>query len=186
MLESELDHLEKQQIPDKGMAGLKRVRLALANAYLMKALWALENQQLDLKLLERARSLFQWIEEAFHQSELSLAGKYNRYAVLVGLAIIHHVRDELELAYAGWERAEGAAEDCWPKRGYAAMVTLYSRSEVAHRLKLPVAGDLTLRAKAIFEVTSRQYWFVGQGSIWPDLVGDLEERSGRERMMPRR
>jgi hypothetical protein len=63
------------------------------------------------------------------------------------------------------------------------MIAIYSRSQIAYQLGYPEATELAEQARAIFAKTGRQYHFVGHGTIWPDIIGTMDERQGRIRII---
>jgi hypothetical protein len=77
-------------------------------------------------------------------------------------------------------------QQIWPSVGHGQMIAVYSRSQIAHQLGYPEATELAEQARAIFAETGRQYHFTGHGTIWPDIIGSMEERQGRPRMIPKR
>lgn len=184
ILESDLNTLLGLHAADAGAA--KRLRLALANAYLMKALWTWESKKVDLTSLKMARLHFTWLETTYVPVQRSKPGMHNHFVVLAGYAMVLHVEGDLVSAYRMWERALATARSCWADDGYSVVMVLYSKSQIAYQLGYPEAGELAELARTLYFRTGRQYYFTGHGSIWPDIVGSMEEDQGRLRMMPKR
>ncbi|KAH0423726.1 hypothetical protein CcaCcLH18_11977 [Colletotrichum camelliae] len=134
-----------------------RLKLALANAHLVKALvlfrrsFNIDNYSLDL-----ANDYYTKYRDSYERygvKSLSRTTKHNHFVVCTGIAMIQHIRattcQSMESALSAWELAHSAARNCWPALGYSEMLVLYSKSELAYRL---------------------------------DILDNLTERNGRQRM----
>ena len=53
-------------------------------------------------------------------------------------------------------------------------------SEVLYSLGRDGARGFALQAWNLFQTTGRQYWYVGQGTIWLDVLNYLAERNERQ------
>ena len=83
--------------------------------------------------------------------------------------MVHHIGNNFQKAFAVWEKAEQVARTLCKKPAYAAMITLYSRSQITYRVGLEKAGELNRKARELWEVVGRrQFYFTGLGS---DLAG---------------
>ncbi|KAF3768198.1 hypothetical protein M406DRAFT_75534 [Cryphonectria parasitica EP155] len=187
MLESEVNF-------HKGDIGT-RLHLGLANAWLMKSLFDFQasGRVSAASLLEAQNRYAAYLKtwESRQAAGLTKTNKSNHYLALAGLAMAFHVatfslRREFSLrgrwdwsfsdmaklveAMQAWRKARVAAMECWPSKGFAAMIALYSESEIAFRLDLGTAKQLRKEARMIFAETGRQYHFIGQGTVWLDIV----------------
>ncbi|KAI9726529.1 MAG: hypothetical protein M1834_009016 [Cirrosporium novae-zelandiae] len=195
---SELENLKCYQSLENGNG--KRLRLALADAYLMQALWTVVHAGVALIIsghislpkdtrdsLASAKVIYERLRETYQKiHKLGKVGKMNLFWVSAGLAIIAHVEGRLEAALALWENASDAAEDCNWAPGYVEMIIAYSKSELSYRLgRFTDAYNLEQNARDLYKKTGRRYYFIGLGSVWPDLIGNLVEHGGGNRVIPR-
>lgn len=165
----------------------KRVVLALANAHLMKALDAIKKTGLpDFLAVKTAEDKFKWLDDIY--KEIPTPGftvLLRIFSISCGLAMVYHVRGELLAAKAWWEKAEDSARRCWPDRGYAFLITTYSQSQLAFRLQSLDAEKLYDQARDTWLNMGRrrQHYFIGLGTVWPDLLGDWEDTERNQRLM---
>jgi len=159
----------------------KRLRLALADAYLMKAIKLEPSQGLDGELVERASGLFGSLAEHFKETdELWKVGKINRFRVLTALAIIEHLQGNPRRALERWDAAQAASRKCWSP-GHTDMVIMYSKCELMYRLgEHRGAYSLESEAVRLYQRVGRRYHFTGLGSIWQDHIGNAMKLRGRE------
>lgn len=156
--------------------------------------------EIDEKSLEKAQERYRGYMKSWNQCFSSSANrfkKYNKHLALAGIAMSTHLSTFKELmkdssvsqqlasqmaigspptadattasAMNAWQDAQIAARDCWPEPGYAEMVTLYSRSVLMSCCgNEEVAMQLNNAAKKLFQ--RRQHYFIGQGTIWLDIL----------------
>lgn len=178
-------------------AGAK-LQLATAHASLMQALLAFHTRhELDENAIAEATSLFcryQAPLRAQDPTHLTIINKTNYYVACAGTAMILHTssffpdrgsygsqgeREKMQKACEAWEATKSSAAQCWPTPGYAHMIALYSQCELAHRIgNREDARRLRNEAEIIFRDTGRQYYFLAQGTIWPDILGQQARRNG--------
>ena len=186
MLEDDIAELEKYQPLENGSG--KRLRLALANCHLMNLLWTWKRgcQPPTPESIGLVLRHFQSLDHTSPPGKpASFMVKHNQFVVRSGLAIVHHIGNNFQEALVAWEEAEQVARTLCEQPGYAAMITLYSRSQIAYQLGVEEAADLNCRARELWEVVGRrQFYFTGLGSIWPDVLGWFEEKAGRKRIIP--
>lgn len=165
------------------------LKRTLANAFLMKALMALRSGTLDEPLLSKAQALL----EAVRPSDTTI-GSQTRYIISSCHAMIQTVigasQNGVEsmrsfgTAITHWKDALEIASTLWPT-GNSHTVAHYALSEIYHRCgDVPAADHHGDMAKVAFRATGRQYHFVGQGTIWLDVIGDLSMKQGRVRIVP--
>ena len=166
----------------------------MACAYLMQGMWAVFTQptpfgytslQRDIRQgLDKAHELFQELAQSLENAgALSRAGKTNRFSALLGLALIAHIKDDLHRAQDCYDIALVAARGCGWEAGYAEAIIYWSKSVVMHSLgKLEEAQKLNELAGSLY--LSRSYFFVGFGTLWPEIIGTRVVQQGRERIIP--
>ncbi|KFA80735.1 hypothetical protein S40288_11671 [Stachybotrys chartarum IBT 40288] len=183
MLLSDIAEYSKFQ-PLKCTTGT-RLLIALANAYLLGLLWTWmrERQSPGKDSVKEVIQRFQLLEVDCMTSQGFMA-KHNLFVVRSGVAIVHHIAGNFQEADAAWKSAQQAAEALCKKPGYAAMIVLYSRSQIAYHLQSEEAQSLNDEAKRLWQEVGRQFYFTGLGTIWPEILGDIEEEKGRERIIP--
>ena len=189
---AQLDDLMTYQSQESGNA--KRLRLALAYAYLMQGMWAIFTQptasgytslRRDIREgLNTARELFQALAQIYKNvSSLSRAGKTNRFSALLGLALIAHIKSDMHEARGCYNIALDAASHCQWDAGYAEAIIYWSKSVVVHSLgELEEARKLNELAGKLYQC--RSYFFTGFGTLWPEIVGTWVAQQGRERIIP--
>lgn len=189
---AQLDDLTAYQSRESGSA--KRLRLALAYAYLMQGMWVIFTQptafgytslRRDIRQgFDKAHELFQLLAQSYENaSALSRAGKTNRFSALLGLALIAHIRDDMHGARDRYDIALDAASHCQWDAGYAEAIIYWSKSVVMHNLgELEEAQKLNLLAGKFYQC--RSYFFAGFGTLWPEIIGTWVAQQGRERIIP--
>lgn len=172
----------------------KRLTLALANANLMQGLWAVFTEptascSISLRediqhWLEEAQKLFQMLADIYDRTNtLGRAGKTNQLSVLLGLAAIEHIKGDLRRAASCYDTTLKAARDCNWDAGYIEAIIYWSKSVIMYRLgELDQARRLEERARGLYQC--RSYFFVGFGTLWPEIIGMWVAQQGRERVIP--
>lgn len=157
----------------------KRLTLALANAYLMRALHNMMwTGHRDVSALEKAAGLFEWLKSVYaNMDQVGLAGKQSIFQACCGLAMIYHVWQEPQYAFNSWEEAKAAAYRFQPEPGYAFMIATYSQSQLAFQLHRADAVQLSEQARQVWAGIGRRrcHHFTGLGTMWPDWIGFREE-----------
>lgn len=163
-------------------SGGKRHLLAIANAYLMEALWEKhKNMTVNSRSLSAAESIF----SSFRDLPCSnMSANHSLFAVLSGLGMINLMRSEWVAALSYWEEAANVADQWLRNHKSARMVVLYAQSEIYFRLGDTKAHSLATESGKLFLQHGRHYQFVGHGSIWLDVLGDYAQEGGRPRMAP--
>lgn len=163
-----------------------RIELALAHVWLMKALWEyMTHQRLNHEALREAEDLYARYAEVWQlrrTTGLTSTDKENYYLACAGIAMIQHtstfnfgdsdvlmLKPKLVKARESWKIAREAALQC-SLADFAVMVTLYSESEIAYRLRLSDADGLNVSARQMFHRTGRSYYFIAQGTLWLDIL----------------
>ena len=189
---AQLNDLTVYQSRESGSA--KRLRLALAYAYLMQGMWVIFTQptassyaslQRDIRQgFDKAHELFQVLAQSYENaSALSRAGKTNRFSALLGLALIAHIKDDMHGARDCYDIALDAASHCQWDAGYAEAIIYWSKSVVMHNLgELEEARKLNGLAGKFYQC--RSYFFTGFGTLWPEIIGTWVAQQGRERIIP--
>lgn len=168
-LEHEYGELLKKE---NGQAGNgRRLRLALAGAYLMKVLL---DRSVDNDFLEKAESLFKSVQ---WMAEPSMVTKHNIYVTKASLGMVYLLRSDWEESLKYWDEALNATMGCFPEIGHAEMVIQYAQCEILHRLgRYSEALVKGVAAREIFQRCGREYYFLGQGTAWLDKL----DGAGRE------
>ncbi|KAK3384502.1 hypothetical protein B0T24DRAFT_88341 [Lasiosphaeria ovina] len=157
MLEDDIAELEKYQPLEHGSGN--RLRLALANCYLMNLLWTWKQEcrPLATESIRLALEHFQLLDHAYLSGKpASFMAKHNQFVARSGLAMVHHIGNNFQEALAAWEEAEQVARTLCEEPGYAAMITLYSRSQIAYHLGVEEAEELNRRARELWELIGRR------------------------------
>ena len=189
---TQLSDLRIYQSQESGSA--KRLRLSLAYAYLMQGMWTIFTQPntsgyvslpRDVQQgFDKAHGLFEALARSYESaSTLSRAGKTNRLSTLLGLAFIAHIKDDLPGARRWYDIALHAANDCNWTAGYIEAIIYWSKSVVLHSLgELEEARKLNGLAGSLYQC--RSYFFVGCGTLWPEIIGNWVVQRGGERIIP--
>lgn len=176
---AQLNDLTIYQSRESGSA--KRLRLALAYAYLMQGMWVIFTQptasgyaslQRDIRQgFDKAHELFQVLAQSYENaSALSRAGKTNRFSALLGLALIAHIKDDMHGARDCYDIALDAVSHCQWDAGYAEAIIYWSKSVVMHSLgELEEARKLNGLAGKFYQC--RSYFFTGFRTLWPKIIG---------------
>jgi hypothetical protein len=168
----------------------RRVMLTLAEAYLMKCLWAVASDPMCSHppggirdMLQDAANIFTEFGGEDDCGEHGRVFKLNRFRIAVGLAIISRLTDDLTSAANYWTAAAAAARDCGWRPGFPEMVIAYSVSELQLRRGQFEASKSSFQtAERLFRTGRRQTYFIGLGTVWFDLVGSWMEHQGGRRI----
>ncbi|KAK5107185.1 hypothetical protein LTR62_001657 [Meristemomyces frigidus] len=162
----------------------RRLRLALASAYLVKAMWIVRsvlpsdvppNNAHDV--LHKAQEILEGLN-AYNPAKLSRADKINRVSICLGLAIIAHLQRKFVTALQWYESVLSASSECGWASGYVEAMTLSSMSVILHTTKdVSQAEKYERQALSIYQ--ERSFYFVGFGTLWPEIVGRWLKRLGR-------
>lgn len=189
---TQLTDITTYQSRESGNA--KRLRLALAYAYLMQGMWVIFTQRAvsgyaslrkDIQQgFDTAQELFQALAQSYENaSALSRAGKTNRFSTLLGLAVIAHIKDDLHEAAHRYDIALDAASQCNWGAGYIEAIIYWSKSVITHNLgELEEARKLNGLAGSLYQC--RNYFFAGFGTLWPEIIGTWVAQQGRGRIIP--
>lgn len=161
-----------------------RLRLALADAYLMESITLKLTKQTSEGSLGTARDILKALAND-HQasSKLGKVGKINRFRILASLAMIEQVSGDPYTAVQRWNDAQVASTDCWPEpKGHTDMIIMYSLCELKYRLgEVCAARKLEQEAIELYKRTGHKYHFTGLGSIWPKYIeGHVTNHGGRK------
>ena len=171
----------------------KRLKLALAYAYLMRVMLVIFNQPTatyaslprDIQEgLNKAHDLFLVLDRSYEDASLlSRANKINQLSTLLGLALIAHIRNDLHGACRCYDSALAAAKRCNWQAGYIEAIIYWSKSVVMHKLgQLEEVQKLDGLAGSLYRC--RSYFFVGFGTLWPEIIGNWVAQQGRKRIIP--
>ncbi|RYP68536.1 hypothetical protein DL771_006613 [Monosporascus sp. 5C6A] len=181
-----IQELNQQLTITRHPKSVTRVRLALANAYLMKCMQVFQGQgrRLDWRSLQASRDIYEDLRA--HPFPATYFGKIDHLSTLMGLAIADHLNGQVDNALKAWQAAL-AASQAFLLTGYTDMIQAYSTSELQIRRGASAQADvLGNYAKALFAKTGRQYHFAGIGSFWPDILNSWYAASGRQPVIPPR
>ncbi|KAI1318089.1 hypothetical protein F5Y16DRAFT_419143 [Xylariaceae sp. FL0255] len=173
------------QIQSYESGNAKRLRLALAYAYLLDIMWAKLVSPDDLLPADSCKHAQRLFEE-LNKSCLVIqtrAQKTNRVSVLLGQATLAHSRGFLQDALRYYDMTLIAAMECQWKAGYIESVVLLSKSVILHHFG-DVDEAMRLASKANLMYSSPSYFFVGFGTLWPEIIGRWFAEQGRERIIP--
>ncbi|KAL9005958.1 MAG: hypothetical protein Q9188_001287 [Gyalolechia gomerana] len=189
---TQLDDLTTNKSRESGSA--KRLRLALAYAYLMHGMWAIFAQSSgsgykslpkDIREgFDRAHELFRVLAQCSENvRSLSRAGKINRFSALLGLALIAHIKSDYDGARDCYDEALTAASRCTWNTGYIEAIIYWSKSTVMFRLgEMKEMQELTKLAGKLYR--QRSFFFPGLGTLWPEIIGSWVARQGDKRVIP--
>ncbi|KAI1382605.1 uncharacterized protein F4822DRAFT_423431 [Hypoxylon trugodes] len=139
-----------------------RVRVALANAYLLKGLREVMSGQ-TWSSRQEVQAMYQELES---NNRLLWV---DRIAVSIGIAITEHLSGQLEPAMRNWQGVRDLSRDLGLPFGYTDVVVDFSICELKFRYGRTELSDV-IRARDLLASTGRQYHFTALGSIWPDLL----------------
>ena len=149
----------------------RRFRLADAETNLMKALWSTSQGACpDNTSLSKARSLYEALEEEYRSSGTGKVAKLNKFRTSAGLAMTLHLEERLEDASLRWQSTLEMAQTFWGE-DFGMAISLYSLGYIAARLdRKTKCQEYLAEGNRIFRNCGRQYFLVGLGSLWFDLV----------------
>ncbi|WQF89377.1 hypothetical protein CDEST_14391 [Colletotrichum destructivum] len=119
MLEGDRQMVGSQQRLELG-AG-RRLTLALANARLIQVVDSMQRGGgYDNVALAKAAESFRWLESTYAGlGQVGLLMKQSAFQASCGLAMVHHLAEDLSCAFELWEKAKSAARQCWETPGFA-------------------------------------------------------------------
>ena len=162
----------------------RRVRLALATAHVARILAALRGARPVSHMIGPAKDLLDAVWGRVTQPAASKVCKLDRVTTAIGHAILQHIAGNIGQAVFAWQQASLACKEYDPVPGYFDMVVAYAHCELeVRRGNLTEASLLESRARALFAGAGRQYYLTSLGTLWPDIVGDWFEASGRDRII---
>lgn len=186
----ELRSLARSGYPKDGQ-NVRRLRLSLAEAYLMSAVKLVASQWEDIKehkislqaleLIGKAREQIEILRRHLENADnLQKAGIINRFRISLVAAIAEHLAGDPLCAVSRWNEALEFSHTSWPD-SYSDMIIAYSKADLMYRLGEQVAAlDLEQFAFKLHSKTRRRYHFTGFGTIWPECVGiSMRVRHGR-------
>ncbi|CAJ2514321.1 Uu.00g024400.m01.CDS01 [Anthostomella pinea] len=178
--------LESESVVAGTISGSKhwrQLQFSRANANLMCGLWNwVRKRERNSRWFEDAKNLFPDAQKGIEESAFH---RHMVFGVHAGLGMIYLVQNDMEAAFSSWTEALDIAKECWPEPGHSEMITLYALSQVYYRIGRDGAHELAASARAIFRNKGRQYYFVGQGTLWLDVLSDLAEDDGQQRLVSR-
>lgn len=188
---AQLEHLTSYRSRESGSG--KRLRLALAYAYLMDGIWFVFNRPAsddsDLSSdiqegVDKSCALFQELVHSYeHINRLSRSGGMHQISTLFGLASVAHLRGNLPEARDCYESALTAARDCNWSPGFIEAIIHWSQSALMHSFgDVEQAQKRSELAESLY--SGRLYFFLGTGTIWPEIIGRMVDQQGRERAIP--
>lgn len=184
-----LEDILEIQSAESGSA--KRLKLALAYAFLLKAMWSVLEGPLcnfwpthNSQELERAQQLFEDLDEPRSTSQ-TWPARVHRVSVLLGLAVVAHIGHSLRHALLLYDSALKFARKRGWEAGYIESIIYLSRSVVLYELGEAVKADeCTAMAKTLY--SSHLDFFVGFGTLWPEILRTWFNVQGRETVIPGR
>ncbi|RYC55021.1 hypothetical protein CHU98_g11189 [Xylaria longipes] len=180
-LEAHLEqvHLRPKECRDRARG---RLELALANAQLMQMLFQVKDQRLS------------WFSHpALHESYLRCLANLPVHApgintvlshisIAAALAILAHLRGDLDTALAEWNLTLGLARGRGLLGSYIDLLVAYSTLDLLLRPGVAEVADWENKVWTLAAQTGRQYHFLGLGTTWPDILGSWQEDRGRGRL----
>ncbi|KAI1462868.1 hypothetical protein F4805DRAFT_409548 [Annulohypoxylon moriforme] len=165
------------------VANTTRGKLILAHAHLLKCMHMLvRGQDADQISLKKSNDIYDEISRHFHPS--NYYENMDHLSILMGRAIIQHISGQIKAALQEWKRAL-ATSITWLPTGYTDMIIYYSISELEARRGDQVMSDVSVNVtKALLPQTGRQHYFLGLGSLWPDIVGRWRLDRGQDPIIP--
>lgn len=162
----------------------RRLRLALATAWLMQGMWAVLSSTPTQELtqsanasLDQAQNLFDGLLSSSVDYS-TRAAKINRVCLLLESAAIAHLKGALLVATELYESLLAASSECGWNDGYIEGIIHLSKSAA-----LLSHGDLERAAeserKAAVYRLRPSFYFAGFGTLWPKIVGKWFELHGR-------
>lgn len=157
----------------------RRIKLALANAWLLKTLFQTSESQDKHAMystgLETANRLYGELQESQGLDWLDIV------SISVGYAMAKHISLQIEPAIDAWRHVRHVSRKYGMPVGYTDMVSAYSLSDLECKRGGVAESDIYARqAKEIFSSTGKQYHFTGLGTIWLDILTQWFSASGRE------
>lgn len=167
-------------LPTASQSG--QLQLAAANVRLFRCMHARKHNIYDWNYGQATRTMYLSL---YQQHDLTtLVGKRNHFMNLSGLAILDQLDGRLDSAMARWEETLAFCKK-YLVRGFTDMIVAYSIGELEIiRGNILESEYFTAKAKSLFRSTGRQYYFLGLGSIWPDILGQSYEARGYQRVVP--
>ncbi|KAI1086019.1 hypothetical protein F5B19DRAFT_480701 [Rostrohypoxylon terebratum] len=159
--------------------GMVRARIVLAYAYLLKSMRDyVQGCPLDWRSLQTARGMLQDLLRSFIPA--SYFGQMDHLSILLGIAMVHHLEGQIDLALEAWQGALTNSQK-YLAPGYTDMIVYYSISELEVKRRDVTRSDfLETQARSMFSRTGRQYHFIGLGSLWPEVIRKLLMECGRQ------
>lgn len=156
----------------------RRIKLALANAWLLKTLSMTSHLQGDPAMysvgLEIAHRLYGELQESEDSDWLE------RVLTGIGCAVLKHIGLQIEPAINAWHHVRNLSRECGLCVGYTDMVSVYSLSDLEFRRGGLAESDIYVRqARDIFVHTGKQYHFSGLGTIWLNILQQWLSVNGR-------
>jgi hypothetical protein len=162
---------------------VKKLRLSLAYAYLLDGMWnCLRQAGYNAHSLDHAQDLFEGLRESFKDGP-SRADKINQVSLLLGLAAVTHLKGLHMDALDYYNSVLDAAEQCGWEIGYIESIVNASKSVVQYHLgRLVDAEQSDKTARGLY--SSRSYFLVGFGTLWPEIIGAWYSKQKRARAIP--
>ncbi|KAI1207657.1 uncharacterized protein F4807DRAFT_434056 [Annulohypoxylon truncatum] len=142
-----------------------RIRVALANAYLMKGLREVLSGQAWSNRQE-VQTMYRELEPNNHLIWV------DRIAVSIGMAITEHWSGQYEPAIRNWQGVRDLTRKLELPLGYTDVIVDFSICELNFRFGRAGLSDV-IKARESLASIGRQYYFTALGSIWPDLLEKL-------------
>lgn len=150
-------------------SGGKRILLSLANAHLMSALGRFQrNNEVDTEALSFAETIFTTL---YHPTAMmSLVSKWSLFQISASLGMIFLLRSQLIEALKWWDTALQFSRSFPGKHAF--MLILLAQSEISRRQGEDKSLNLRLESERLFQSTGRDFHFVGQGTLWLEVLRD--------------
>ena len=162
-------------------------RLALAGIFLMEGLWhrhkTRRSDERSHAWLQKAKSIYHELQRAYDDSSShGRVAKLGQYSTLAGLGMIAHLENEVE-EWSSYFRDAAAIAESYGGSQFIQLLKFYGQAGHLRRSRdFRKSEHIMTAARELFKVTGRQYFLLGGGSVYFDIVGDLLENEGGERL----
>jgi tetratricopeptide (TPR) repeat protein len=170
----------------------RRVSLTTAAIYLMNGLMSVKSQKLDeaLPYLHKAKLIYANLVDYYLSIPSPRIGaKIRHLAASAGVSMIAHLQCRLtgsvrwEDALSYWQTTLAIVRKDYQEAGFIQMIVSYAMGDIKFCLGMSAEADkLFSEARSLYRKTGRQFYIVGLGSVFFDLIGDWASRDGRSRL----
>ncbi|KAI1748302.1 hypothetical protein F4782DRAFT_378779 [Xylaria castorea] len=173
-------HLQPNECHDRAR---HRLELAFANARLMQVLFQVRDRRLSWFSDPALRDAYLRCLESLPTRAPGISTVLSQISIAAALAILAHLRGDFDTALAEWNQTLSLARGRGLLGNYIDLLVAYSTLDLLLRRGGVVeVTDLEDKVRTLFARTGRQYYFLGLGTTWPDILGGWQEDRGRGRL----